>query len=283
MEKPSVEKWVRQRGGVAHTSHLRMAGFTAHAVHSAVESGRLRRVRRSWLVTVDCDSRRVRAASVGGRVTCASAADLMGFWHVETDAVHIALPHSASRFDATGIQVHRGRGPVPVHPRAADEPVLNVLFHVARCLPTPDALAVWESAVRRDAVELDELERVDWRSSAAARIASLVGSRSDSGPETVFVERMRAIGIGVRQQVWVDGHPLDALIGDRLGVQIDGYSHHSAARDRRRDLRADARLVLRGYTILRFDYHQVMHDHTYIEHTVRTAMAQGLHQIRSRR
>lgn len=223
------------------------------------------------------------AASVGGRVTCASAAGLLGLWNVHTDAVHVALPHNASRFDPAGIQVHRARGPVPVHPRATEEPVLNVLFHVARCLPVPDALAIWESAVRRNAVELDTLERIDWRSTSAAQMASLVGSRSDSGPETVFVERMRAIGVPVRQQVWVDGHPLDALIGDRLGVQIDGYAHHSAAKDRRRDLRADARLVLRGYTVLRFDYHQVMHDRIDVEHTVRTAMAQGLHQIRPRR
>ncbi|WP_223625500.1 DUF559 domain-containing protein [Microbacterium sp. EST19A] len=283
MQKTTVEDWVRQSGGAVHVSQLRTAGFTEHRVRCAVQAGLLRRVRRSWLVTVDCDRRRVLAASVGGRATCASAAGLLGLWDVETDAVHVALPHTASRFDAAGIRIHRGRGPVPVHPRSAEEPVLNVLFHVARCLPAPDALAVWESAVQRDVVDLDELERVNWRSTAAAQIASLVGTRSDSGPETVFVERMRAIGVAVRQQVWIDGHPLDGLIGDRLGVQIDGYAHHSAAKDRRRDLRADARLVLRGYTILRFDYHQLMRDRTHVEHTVRTAMAQGLHHIRSRR
>lgn len=68
------------------------------------------------------------------------------------------------------------------------------------------------------------------------------------------------------------------MIGDRLGIQIDGFAHHSAAKARRRDIRADARLVLRGYTILRFDVHQVLHDARYVEQTVQAAMAQNLHR-----
>ncbi|WP_288873442.1 DUF559 domain-containing protein [uncultured Microbacterium sp.] len=280
MTKPTVEDWVRARGGSAHSSAARLSGFSDHAVRRAVDAGALHRVRRSWLVTPDCDPRRVAAASVGGRATCVSAAALQGLWEVRTDEVHVALPHSASRFDPSGVIVHRGRGPVPVHPRSPDEPVLNVLFHVARCLPLPDALAIWESAVRRGAVDLDVLEQVKWRSSAPSRISALVGDRSDSGPESTFVSLMRGIGVEVRQQVWVDGHPLDAMIGDRLGVQIDGYAHHSSAADRRRDMRADARLALRGYTVLRFDTQQVMYDAPHVERTILTAMAQGLHRKR---
>lgn len=276
----TAAEWVRAQNGAAHSSALRRAGFTEYAVALAVRDGWLRRVRRSWLLTPDCDPRRVAAAGVGGRVTCVSAASLRGWWELKTDAVHVALPHSASRFDASGILVHRSRGPVPVHPRSTEEPALNILFQIAGCLPEPDALMVWESAVRRGGVDVDVLEGVAWRSSAASRIAALVGDRSDSGPETTFVALMRGIGVEVRQQVWVDGHPLDGMIGDRLGIQIDGFAHHSAPKDRRRDIRADARLVLRGYTILRFDVHQVMYDARHVEQTVLTAMAQGLHRRR---
>jgi very-short-patch-repair endonuclease len=245
---------------------------------TAVLSGRLDRVRRSWLVTPDCDARRRHAASVSGRVTCITAASIVGWWHIETDATHVALPRSASRFDATSLHVHRALGPVPVHPRATIDPPLAILFQVARCRPPLEARAVWESAVRKGAVDVDVLARVRWRSDAAKRIASQIVGRSDSGPETVFISRMRRIGVTARQQVWIDGHPIDALIGDRLAVQIDGFAHHSSARDRRRDLAADARLVLRGYTVLRFDYHQVMFDTDHVEKTVLSAMAQGLHR-----
>ncbi|WP_231579330.1 DUF559 domain-containing protein [Microbacterium oxydans] len=198
-----------------------------------------------------------------------------------TDALHVALPHSASRFDASGLLVHRARGPVPVHRRATEEPALNVLFHVARCLPPVDALTIWEAAVRREAVDIDVLARVRWRSRAADDLTVCVSGRSDSGPETAFVSLMRGIGVEVRQQVWVDGHPLDAMIGECLGIQIDGFAHHSAAKDRRRDIRADARLALRGYTVLRFDVQQVLHDPRYVEQTVQVAIAQGLHRHRT--
>ncbi|MFS0852360.1 hypothetical protein [Microbacterium sp. 179-I 3D4 NHS] len=120
--------------------------------------------------------------------------------------MHVALPHSASRFDPDGVRVHRARGPVPVPRFATDEHPLNVLFPVARCLPRPDALAIWEAAVRRDAVDLDVIERVAWRSERAAALAAL-----------------------------------------------------------------------RDYTVLRFDYQQIMHDSASVRATILDAVAQGLH------
>lgn len=81
---------------------------------------------------------------------------------------------------------------------------------------------------------------------------------SDSGLESYFIELMRAIGVRVRQQVRIDGHPVDALIDDRLVVQLDGFAFHSSAADRRQDIAADVRLRLLGYTVLRFDYQQVL-------------------------
>lgn len=195
MPKSTVEEWVHSHNGVAHTSELRVAGFSEYSVRRAVREGRVRYVRRSWVVTPGCDPRRVSAASVGERLTCVSAASVRGWWDVTTDAVHVALPHSASRFDTSGLRVHRARGPVPVHPRATEEPALNVLFHVARCLPPVDALTIWEAAVRREAVDIDVLARVRWRSHAADDLAACVSARSDSGPETAFVSLMRGIGV----------------------------------------------------------------------------------------
>jgi len=81
----------------------------------------------------------------------------------------------------------------------------------------------------------------------------------------------------VRQQVWLDRHPVDVLIGERLVVQIDGFEHHGDARRRRKDIRGDARLVLLGYTALRFDYQQVMFDWPDVEASILGAVARGLH------
>lgn len=112
--------------------------------------------------------------------------------------------------------------------------------------------------------------------------AHVATSLSDSGLETHFRELMLTIGVRLRQQVWVDGHPVDAVIGERLVVQMDGFAFHSSPADRRRDLHQDARLVLRGYTVLRFDYVQILFEPQYVIDTVRLAMAQGRHLRASR-
>ncbi|UNK69558.1 DUF559 domain-containing protein [Microbacterium sp. H1-D42] len=132
--------------------------------------------------------------------------------------------------------------------------------------------------MRLQFVALDELHRVRWHSTAATGVLAEVGELSDAGTETRFAQIMRSRGVQIRQQARLDGHRVDALIGERLVVQIDGYQFQSSAKDRRPDIRGDARLVLQRYTVLRFDYQQIMHDPDYVRETVLRAIAQGLHR-----
>ncbi|MFY9713731.1 MAG: DUF559 domain-containing protein [Microbacterium sp.] len=173
--------------------------------------------------------------------------------------------------------MHWSTGPTPAA-RAVVDPLINVLHHVARCQEPAHALAIWESALNKKLVDSAVLERIEWHSDRAKRLVALCTDLSDSGLESHFVCLMRAIGVPVRQQVWLDGHPVDALIGDRLVVQLDGFAHHSTPADRRRDIEADARLRLRGYTVFRFDYHQVLFQPDMIQNIIRAAIAQGLHR-----
>lgn len=274
--------WMRQRAGIAHTSELRAAGYTNHEMRQAVDAGLLERVRRSWLVSAQCSAERRAAAEVSGRVTCVTAAKHLGLWSVADERMHVAVPSSSSRITAPGRVLHWSAGPAPVARFAVEDPILNVLYHVGRCLQPPDASAVWESALRRTLVTLPQLRRTAWHSTAVDIVLEMVGALSDSGVETAFIRICRSCGLEVRQQVIIDGHRVDALIGDRLVVQLDGFEFHSSAKDRRRDLRQDARLALLGYTVLRFDYQQVMFDPGYVQQTIVSAVAQGLHLARRR-
>ncbi|WP_396642114.1 DUF559 domain-containing protein [Microbacterium sp.] len=276
----ALATWLRDHGGVAHASTARSAGFSKYDLQVAVARGSVERVRRSWLVGQSASPAQRAAASVSGRLTCLSAAAERGLWTPSHAAIHVAVSATASRLESTGMRLHYANGPVPVLRGAVVDPLFNVLFHVARCAPRMDALAVWESALNRKVVDSATLTRVEWRSTAAADMARAATALSDSGIETVFRELMASVGLTVRQQVWIDGHPLDALIGDFLAIQLDGFAHHSSARDRRRDIRADARLTLRGYTVLRFDYQQIFFDPQYVIETVLTAIAQGLQLAR---
>lgn len=271
--------WLRAHGGVAHTSELYAAGFGKRAIAEAVRSGRMLRRRRSWIAVPDADPALLAAIGAGGRLTCVSAARHLGLWVPPSDeTVHVAVSPTAARFEASGLRVHWTRGPVPTSPRALVDPLVNVLRHVARCEERVDALAIWESAIRKGLADPAVLTRVQWRSTAAAELASVASSLSDSGLETHFVHLMRRHGVRVRQQVWIDGHRVDGLIGECLIVQLDGFAHHSSAVDRRRDIEADARLRLRGYTVLRFDYVQVLFHPEEVADVVLMAMAQGLHR-----
>lgn len=277
----ALHTWVTGRDGVAHTRDVRAEGFSPHDIACAVQSGALVRVRRSWLATPESDDGARAAAALGGRLTCVSLAARMGLWVPPLDGrragPHVAVPHSRSRITGGTAIVHWAIGPVPVSPTATTDPILNVLFHVARCLPRIDALAVWESALRQRHVEPGALTRTRWRSTRAAELAGQASVLSDSGLETVYVDGMRRAGVRVRQQVRIAGHPVDGLIGERLITQIDGFAHHRAG-DRRRDIRHDARLVLLGYTVLRFDYQQILFDWEHVQSTVLMAVAQGLHR-----
>lgn len=269
--------WIGSRGGAAHSAALVGAGFTVHAMRTAVERGAVDRVRRSWLVLPDCDVRLRNAARLGARSTCLSEAERLRLWTPSHAELHLSVAPTSSRRDAAGVTLHWSPGPSPVAKTALQEPVLNVLHHIAGCVPPADALAVWESAIRTKLVDAAVIERVRWSGTIARRLAANASHLSDSGIETRFVVLMGSIGVSVRQQVWIDGHPVDGLIGEHLVVQLDGFAHHRAEQ-RRRDLRADARLVLRGYTVLRFDYVQVLLTPDEVIGTISAALAQGLHR-----
>ena len=268
--------WLSKRG-IAHTSEARAAGFSAREIAALVSSGEAQRERRSWLVARGTDDRRVMAIRVGGRPTCISAAKMANLWAPEHEHLHVAVVPNASRLDATGLHLHWAPGPAPVGRLAVAEPMVNVLFHVARCVPRGDALAVWESAIRQKQVDPRTLSRIAWHSSAAAELARVASLLSDSGLETRFTAGMRRAGIGIRQQVHLEGHPVDALIGHFLVVQLDGFAHHRSAAARRRDIAHDARLTLLGYTVLRFDFEQVYFHWDETLATIQLAIAQGLH------
>jgi very-short-patch-repair endonuclease len=269
--------WLNTRDGIAHVHDALRAGFTRYAIKRTVERGGARRIRRFWLVTPEADSDLVAAARVGGRVACLSVAKRLNLWHFDDGRLHVAVPPNSGHVASDDQIIHWSRGPIPVSPYGLVEPLENALAHVADCQPFESGLVVWESAIRKHLVASSLLERLPLRTESARRVRLAASALSDSGIETIPAARLRLLGIAVRQQVMIDGHAVDGLIGERLVYQIDGYEFHSDAATRRRDIAEDARLVLTGYTVLRFDYKQVLFDWEYVERTILAAIAQGLH------
>lgn len=271
-----ITEWVTSGGGIRHVDDALRAGFTRYAIRAAIVSGEVRRVRR-WLATHQALPRLIHAASVSGRLACITAATHHGLWTLDDGRVHLAVPHSASRFDAAGAVVHWNTGPVAPHRYELVESVINALVHIADCLPLDHALATWESAIRGGAVAPEVLGRLPLRSAAAKSARDGATLLSDSGIETIPRARLQRAGIAVRQQVIIDGHPVDGLIGERLVYQIDGYEFHQTPERRRRDIAQDRRLMLMGYTVFRYDYKQILFEWDLVEAELRHAVAVGLH------
>lgn len=275
-----LERLVGSKGGILHRHRAENAGFPTRVQRQAVASGSVRIIRRQWLATPDADPALVSAAENGGRLTCVSLARRRGWWMPEPadPRLHLAMKAHA-RTPGAGFHgvAHWSKPVAPAPPWSLVDCEENALAHLAVCLPRESALVVWESAIRAEGLAADALRRITWTSRAARECADSVAGLSDSGLETLLVVRLSPWGLPMRQQALIAGHRVDLLIGDRLVIQIDGWAHHSTAAQRGRDVTLDAELVLRGYTVLRFMYAQIVHDWPKVERTIARAVAMGAH------
>ena len=275
-----VTRWVEGAGGIAHRSEVLAAGFSVRLIRDAVASGGLRMVRRAWCVSAGAPGDLRAAASAGGRLTCVSLARRRGWWVPDDISskhhVHL-LPHASSTGIDADIMVHWTRPLCPVARTDLQAGIEDALGHIAQCLPREDALVVWESAARTEALAPETLRAVPWPAVAARELAGAVTGLSDSGLETLVFAPLRARGISVVQQAKVAGRFVDGLIGDALVVQVDGFAFHASSAQRTADVAHDTELRLRGYTVLRFTYRQVVHERAAVQRIIQRALAQRLH------
>lgn len=271
-----LQLWLRKRGGWAHRSDAIEAGWTRYRLEQALRSALIMVTARQWLHLPGIDDDLRAAMSASGRVTCVSAARMLGLWIPHPpDRLHLAVhPHGGR--DMSRLVAHRNLGPVRALPRSPLDAIENVLARVATCQPHLEALAIWESAINKRLVTVAHLQAVDWTTHAARALASEAGGASDSGLETLVVHRLARLGVHAVQQVPLLGHEVDLLIGQRLVIQLDGFAYHQAAQ-RRADIAHDRRLRLAGYTRLRFDYIEVMDRWPLVERQILAAVAQNLH------
>ena len=271
----NISEKVRAAGGILRTSELREQGASNRALTEVVASGAAIRPRRGWIALPDADPGLVAAARHGVIFGCVTLAQRRGLWVLETGRPHVAAPPKSGSVTAKGVVVHWDVPVVPRKPWALEDHLENALVAVARCQPFESALAVWESALRQGLVSRDVLLRLPLPV-ASRRILEACSLWSDSGLETFVIPRLRWLRLPLRQQIWLLGHRVDLLIGDRLMLQIDGAHHTGAQRDS--DIAHDAHLMLAGYHVIRVSYIQIIERWADVQEVLMRAIAQGLHQ-----
>ncbi len=275
-----IPGFVTAHGGILHRADVLEAGASARGIRAAVLRGDVERVRRFWLATAAAPSLLRVAAEASGRLACLSAARHRGWWTPphRDDRPHLHLAAHAAAPPGPAV-LHWSIPLVPGGERSLVESVPDALEHIARCCSRETALVLWESAAQCERIPPSALAAVRWRSVAARELAAAVTGRMDSGLESIFAVRLRRWGLPVRVQVRIAGHEVDALVGERLVVQLDGFAFHSSSADRTRDVRHDRDLIARGYTVLRFTYADVVHHWPRVQRAIALAIAQGRHLV----
>ncbi|MCP2637613.1 endonuclease domain-containing protein [Microbacterium sp. HD4P20] len=265
---------VKKLGGVVRSASLVDAGFSRLGIAAAVESGELMVPRRGWVAATDADPNLVAAARAGVVLTCVTRAKRLGLWVLEEPCPHVGAPSTASRLVLPDARVHWNAPVAPRAPGQLEDGILNTLVLVASCQPYEPALAAWESALKSGLVNKEELRRLPLRP-RARRLLEDASPFSDSGLETFVIVRLKWLRLPIRAQIWIGGHRVDFLIGDRLVLQVDG-GHHVGLQ-RAEDVAHDAALTLLGYHVIRVTYVQVVERWHEVQDLVQRAVAQGLH------
>jgi very-short-patch-repair endonuclease len=234
------------------------------------------RVRAGLYVAVGACDEAMAVARHGGAMACVAAARHRGLWVLEGDETpHVWMRSGGRTYDDADCRcTEHGDAPDPGESRR--EPSLaRILRQILTCHGGEALFVALESARRQRMLDGDGMRWLARHVNAAGREA-LALSRDDagSGLESLLRWRLRHLGLTVRTQVRVAGvGVVDALIGDRLIVEVDGRENHEGASLRHKDLWRDANAALWGYTTLRFDYGMIVHDWDLVEAAILGALA----------
>lgn len=267
---------VQEVGGVARVERLRERGVSRHDLETALAEGIIRRLRVGWVALPTADRALMSAARLGVVLTCVTQARRLGIWvHDELPDVHVGATPGSRGGKPRDVRVHWAKPMIPRHPDALMDPIENVLAMVAVCEPYEQALATWESALNKGVVEREQLDGLPW-SPAGRRLLAEAWPFADAGLETYLRPRLQWLRLPLYFQTWIAGHRVDALIGERLVVQIDGATHVGRQRDS--DIRHDAELKLMGFHVIRVGYHQMMREWHAVQDQIMRAVARRMHR-----
>ena len=148
-----------------------------------------------------------------------------------------------------------------------------------RTLPLAEALAIADSALHQRILDADDLQAAAHRLRGPhrRRIRQIV-ALADGRAESVLESALRAILIeagidGFEPQVAVRDEEFSARVDLghqelKIALEADGFEYHSARQDLVKDCRRHVNLSIRGWTLLRFSWEDVMYDGEWVAEAV---------------
>lgn len=256
------------------TARLRAEGLTRAGIGRAVRSGGIIRARRGLYLSPLAPEAIVRAARVGGRLTCLSLLTLMKVFVLEPGGLHVHMAPHASRMrspDSRAVPLEpRSRRKAKLHwlPLADPIPddwtcvsVVDALAHAILCQAPRAAVATLDSALHLGAITPERMADVfRLLPEKYAPLRGLVDGRAESGPETLVRLMLRGLGCTVDLQVEFAGiGRVDLLVNGWLVVECDSRQFHATWEQQVKDRERDLALAARGYVTLRLTAVQIMY------------------------
>lgn len=265
-------------GGTATAAQL-VAVVGRRALAAAVSRGEVARVGRGVYALPSVPPALQTAAALRGVVSHESAAQLLFLDTVHPPtAAHVTLPRHARRRPPAGVVPHWPRlAPDEVH-GGVTRPLRTVL-DCARTLPFREALAVADSALRREAVTRVQLVGAAEQSRGAGRamvlrVATLADGRAANPFESALRGTVLDAGLTTFEpQVRLRGRGAVVRVDladrkRRIVLEADSFAWHGSREALARDCRRYDQLVAGGWLVLRFAWEQVMFDERWVARTV---------------
>jgi very-short-patch-repair endonuclease len=280
MEVAEALAW---RGGVLEAALLYQL-TSRRKVRTALDNGSVLRVARGRFALADADESRRAAARLSGVVSHLSAAQLLG-WE---------LKHRPSLPTVTVARNRRiepwRRDGVDVKWRDLEEDEIwhgqtragRTVMDCARDRPFDEGLTVADSALRHGNVTRGSLRRLAELVPRVGRPQCIRVAREASGlAANPFESVLRAIALGVpgldmAPQVVIDDDGFVARpdlvdVDRRLVAEADSFEFHGRRRALKRDCERYTALAVRGWTVLRFSWENVMFEPDYVAECFRRA------------
>ncbi len=258
--------------GVATVRELASLGVGPRRAQRHAERGDLLRLRPGVYAIPEAHPDVVAAARVGGRLAGASAAALHGLWVPVERRLVVEVGRSAELRDPFAADQPLDRSDPTTRvlwnrlapPRRIGlSPLSAVSAQVLRSEPTPIAVAILDSMLRRTHMTPHDLEFAVAHLPMSRRLLlRRLDERAESGSESVARCVLEDAGFRVDIQVRVpftDLDRIDLVVAGRIAVECDSR-HHDDPASRARDAARDLALTALGFVVLRPRWQTIMFD-----------------------
>lgn len=269
-----VESIVRRQDGVISRGQAVAAGMSADQVDRRLASGRWRPVLPRVYLAQDCTltvGGRVRAAALWAGRDAVVSGLAAAWWHGLLDRcpaeVAVTVPPSRRPRAPDGVRVRRRQLAVCDRVLTRAVPVTSLPLTVLEAaVELGDAGPQFMDRALQRHVGFRELSQAhtrnlgNWGSAQSARLLACAADGAASEGERRLVALLQAAGIsGWRLHLPVRGYEVDlAFPAARAAVEVDGWAwRHDVGRFGADRAKQNA-LVLEGWTVLRFTWHDLV-------------------------